>query len=553
MDLVKSSLEWIDKESMALRGQTYPEIWSPTKMEERVKGDGGLYFGDQVPTLDVLDFYYWSDTGKEEGWRRRMVLDDWSTPASMGGGYQFSRNSKTDFAKNQWLYNPKDRVFASQREHIFTCTFADLSAVAPFRYHTVRSLGFLLYSVCHLQNRLRCKFSEAVFESLLMYFRVKNADDAERVIKLELANRGFLDESVDFVKAAERYTVPAALIENALADNAQIINANASSWTQSQVSQDRTEKTKFQVMAEVQSATTLVSSALQQFFTYQTVEYREIFRRFLNPNSRDIEVLQVRKELLRVIPEKYLRAECWDIDSERTLGSGNSTLEMAKAQQLMEWRPLYDPTAQRDILRVSTLAVTDDAALADTWVPEQPHISDSIHDTELAFGSLMAGASVTPRPGLNAIEVVAKMLQLMDTKLKQIGPVGTPADLIGLQLAVQYTTGFLQILAQDKEQKGTVKVMGQVMAQITNQLKALAQRQQQQAQSQNGGMDAKDKAKIQSILMQAKVKAQNAKESHAERTAQRHITFEQKFKQDQAKAALDMQKEVAKTRLNSMQ
>ncbi len=145
------------------------------------------------------------------------------------------------------------------------------------------------------------------------------------------------------------------------------------------------------------------------------------------------------------------------------------------------------------------------------------------------------------------------MLQLMDTKLKQVGPVGTPADLIGLQLAVQYTTGFLQILAQDKEQKGTVKVMGQVMAQITNQLKALAQRQQQQAQSQNGGMDATDKAKIQAILMQAQVKAQNAKSSHAEKTAQRRITFEQKFQRDQAKAALDLQKEVAKTRLNSMQ
>jgi len=36
--------------------------------------------------------------------------------------------------------------------------FADLSAVAPFRYHSVRSLGWLLYAVINLQNRLRCKF-----------------------------------------------------------------------------------------------------------------------------------------------------------------------------------------------------------------------------------------------------------------------------------------------------------------------------------------------------------------------------------------------------------
>jgi hypothetical protein len=402
-------------------------------------------------------------------------------------------------------------------------------------------LGFLLYSICHLQNRLRCKFSEAIFEQLLMYFRVSSMDDAERVIKLELANKGFLDESINFIPAAERYQVNANLVELGLRENETIITSNASSWTQSQVgSQDRTEKTKFQVMAEVQAATTLVSSALQQFFTYQTIEYQEIFRRFLNPDSKDVEVLEVRAQLLKMIPEKYLVPEAWDIDAERTLGAGNSTLELAKANQLMEYRQLFDPPAQRDILRTVTLAITDDPALSHSWVPDEPHISNSIHDTELAFGALMQGGAVTPREGLNAIEVVAKMLQLMDGKLKQIGPVGTQQDLIGLQMCVQYTQGFLQLLAQDEEQKGTARAMAQVLSQITNQMKALAQRQQEQAQKQNGGMNPEVMAKIQAIMMQAQAKAQNSRESHAEKTAQRRITFEQQFKQDQAKAQLEL-------------
>lgn len=550
MELVDQCLEWIDRESMALRGSNYPEIWSPTKVEERLKGDGNAYYGDQVPTIDVLDLYFWSDKGNEEGWRRRMVLDDWSTPASVGGSYQFGRNTAVDFAKNQFLYNPKDRIFASRREDIFTCSFADLSAVFPARYHTTRGLGWLIYSVCHLENRLKSKFTESVFESLLMYFRVKNVDDAERVIKLELANRGFFDESLEFIKAGDRYQVNAGLVELGMNELSRTIAEQSSSWTASQSSPDRTEKTKFQVMAEVQASQTLVSSALQQFFTYQEIEYREIFRRFLNPNSRDPEVIEARTAMLKEIPEKYLIPEAWDISAERTLGGGNATLEMAKANALMESRPLYDPAAQRDILRIFTLATTDDPALADTLVPEQPHISDSIHDTELAFGSLMAGSMVTPRDGLNSIEVVAKMLQLMDGKIKQIGPVGTREDLIGMAMAVQYTQGFLQLLSQDKEQKGTAKAFAQVLSQITNEMKAMAQRQAEQQQKQSPGIDPETMAKVQAIQMTAQAKAQNTRESHAQKTAQRQIQWEQSFRQKQLQDAQDLRKKAVENRLD---
>jgi len=544
-DLIESCLKWIDRESMALMGSNWPDTWSPSKVEERVKGDGGYYMGDQVPTIDVFDFYYWSDENDEEGWRRRIVLDDWSTPASAGTGYQFSRNSAVDFGRNQWLYNSGARVIAQRREEIFTCAFADLSAVTPFRYHSVRSLGFLLYAVCHLQNRLRCSFSKSVFESLLMYFQVGNMDEAERALKLELADKGFIDEGLKFVKNADRYQVNAGLVELGLGENQKLISQNSSSFSSaSQFSSDRDRKTKFQVQAELQQSQTLISAALAQFFTYQEVEYREIFRRFLNPKSRDVEVQNVRKRLLREIPEKYLVPEAWEIEAERTLGAGNKTLEMVQAEQLMQYRPLYDPEAQRQILRDVTLAITDDPGRANAYVPEQPHISDSIHDTQLAFGSLMQGAQVNVRPGLNNVEVIGTMLQLMDNKIKQLGPMGSPADLAGIQNCAQYTQGFIQLLEQDEAMKSTAKAFAQVLSKLMNLVRAMAQRLQQaqeKAAQANGNGNGEAAAKIQSIMMQAQVKQQNAKQSHAQKTAQRQIQFEQQLKQDQAKAALDMQ------------
>src|SRR5690349_6486385 len=77
-----------------------------------------------------------------------------------------------------FLYSSGDRIYGDDLQQMASFQFADLSAVAPFRYHSVRSLGFLLYAPCHLQMRMRCKFSEAVFENLMMYFRVHNMDEA---------------------------------------------------------------------------------------------------------------------------------------------------------------------------------------------------------------------------------------------------------------------------------------------------------------------------------------------------------------------------------------
>jgi len=559
-ELIEQCLAWIDRESMALLGSNWPEIWSPSKVQERIKGDGGLYLGDQVPTIDVFDFYYWSDEDDTEGWRRRITLDDWSTPASagaFGAGNMptFTHNSSMDFGRNQWLYNPGSRVFASRREEIFTCTFSDLSAVSPFRYHSIRSLGFLLYAVCHLQNRMRCAFSRSVFEALLIYFKVGNMDEAERALKLELADRGFIDEGLKFVPAAERYQVNSGLVELGLAENAKLINQNASSFsTSTQFSADRERKTKFQVQAELQQAQTLISAALSQFFTYQTVEYREVLRRFLNPRSRNGEVLRVRADLLREIPEKYLLYDAWEVESERTLGAGNKTLEMVQAEQLMQYRPLYDPESQRKILRDVTLAITDDPGRAQEYVPEQPHISDSIHDTQLAFGALMQGSKVDVRPGLNNVEVVATMLQLMDNKIKQLGPMGTPQDIAGLVNCAKYVQGFIQLLMQDKAMKSTASAFSQVLSKLMNLVRAMAQRLQEmqkkaaQAQGQNG--DGAAAAKIQTIMATAKAKERERRDTHAQKSAQKQIEFEQQMRHDQARADMDLRLKAAERGLD---
>jgi hypothetical protein len=556
MEVVNSAIEYIDKESSALFGNNYPEVWSPEKIAERIKGDGTFYSGDSVPTIDTFDFYFWSDQKDKEGWRRRMILDDWS------GNYQagvvsWSRNAKMDFSKGKFLYNGGARSFANTREELFHCQFADLSAVAPFRYHSVRSLGFLLYGVCHLQNRLRCKMQEAVFETLMQLFRVKSMDDVQRALNVQLYNQAFIDETVNPIPRDERWQPNEGLVQLGLTENANLITQNGSAYTQQQnFSGESTEKTKFQVMAEMNAMQAMVSAGLSQSYEYQNHQYIEIFRRFMRPNSKDADVRAARAEMLKKgVPEKLLVPEVWDIESERIMGGGNKTLEMTIAQQLMEWRDKFDPDPQRMILRSAVLAITDDSAQAEELVPETPQISNSIHDTEGLFGTLMTGTPVTPKDGLNAVEVAGKTIQMMQNKVNQImkeGGVGTPADVLGLSTANTYATAYIQQLAKDPDEKQVVKKLQDALGKVMNEVKAMAQRQQEmlkkaqeQQQQGNGKLDPKDAAKIQATMLAAKVKADNSKQSNALRTAQNQIKFEQQQRQDEEKHQAELaQKEI---------
>lgn len=559
--LVDAILEWIDEETVALMGSNWPEVWSPEKAGERVKGDGGCYAGDQVPTIDVWDLYYWDDDGKQSGWKRRMILDSWSTPAMAGGAASMNRRSGGIYEKgDQFLFNPGERFFADKMTSIVNFQFADLSAVAPFRYHSVRSLGFLLYATCHLQNRLRCRFNEAVFEALLMYFKVKNLDDAQRALKIELANQGFIDDTLVPLPAAERFQVNSNLVNMGLNENRSLIARHSASYNTSPSefgSVDKREKTKFEVQAEIQQMTSLVGAALMQAYRYQGFEYREIFRRLCKPESIDPDARTFQARCVKQgVPLKMLSEEQWQVEPERVLGAGNKTLEMAIAEQLMQFRPLYDPGAQRSILRDVTMAITDDPARAEALVPEQPEISDSVHDAQLRWGTLMAGGKVNLKDGTNHTEVIETLLAMLGEKvqgLEQSGGMAEQKDIINFGNVVDHINQEIQVLEQDKNEKQRVQQYRGAVTQITNLLKAFAQRLQQamqkQAQQSGQGADPKEMLKVQSAAALAKIKQDNTRESHAQRTAQRQIQFQMEQKRDIDKHKLEMQKGAQKAGL----
>ena len=53
LPLVESAIAWVDQQAQSLMNASWPEVWSPEKMSERVKQDGGIYASDSVPTIDT--------------------------------------------------------------------------------------------------------------------------------------------------------------------------------------------------------------------------------------------------------------------------------------------------------------------------------------------------------------------------------------------------------------------------------------------------------------------------------------------------------------------
>jgi len=567
LPLVESALNWADQQT---RGQlAYSDLYAPQNVEERWKQDLGFYGTDAVPTVDCWDFYYWSTEGDKHGWRRRMILD---TPTGFEVGSNIPDDKRKMSDKNligqehgEWLYCPDDdRVYADKIRSILHFQFGDASAVAPFRYHSVRSLGWLLYAVCHLQNRLRCKLNDAIFESLLQYFRASNPDDKERITKIDLHNYGIIPEGIDFVKPQDRWQIDQALVGLGLGQNRAMMDESAAQYREGRdVQADSKEKTATQIMAEVNAANALVGSMLLQAYQYQKYQYMEIARRFCISGSRDMDVMNFRKCVLqRGVPPEVLNVDYWEIEPERVLGSGNKTLEIAMADKLMAARNLHDPEAQRKILRIYDMANSDNPGLTDELVPETPSKNtDSVHDAQLMVGSIMNGTMFTPKEGQNAIEIIDTLLVSLAGILQKTaakGPAASMDDVIGMGAMIGTIQQYVKIVSGDKNEKERVKnyvnilkKLGAEIQKLAGQIQQQMQQQAQAGQGQQGGPDAATKADLQGKMMMDAAKAKNAEAAAQQKLQHKDAQFKQKMAQDAQRHQLDVANQLQQVKVDT--
>jgi len=570
-DVAEKAIAWVDQQAQTLMSASWPEVWSPEKMEERIKEDSGLYSSDRVPTIDCWRFFWWNEEGKQAGWSQKIVLDAWGNPGlGFGGTVKDAKPTREDgkYGLNSpaFLYDAGNRKFASKLSELVHFQFADASSVAPFRYHSVRSLGFLLYSVCHLQNRLRCKFSDALFESLMQYFRVTNPSDAERALKVNLTEKTPIPDGINFIKPEERWQVDKQLVEMGLQMNRSLMDENSASYIQD-IDSGSPSETATRTMAKVNASASLVGAMLNQAYTYQKYQYNEISRRFCKSNSRDPDIRRFRNNVLKQgVPEEVLNVALWNIEPVRVIGGGNKTMQVAMADKLMMIYSKLDPQAQTELKRMYIAVNTEDYELAFRWVPEVQKTSPSTQEALQTFGTLMQGVQVPLRDGANHEDEInalfGAMIQILQ-RFEEIHKLPTMDQILGLFTVGQHiglliskmeedaATPTPQGFPQDDTLKEKVKAWSDDLAQIMNQVKGYAQRvkEQEAANAANTQGDPAAAAKVQATIIQAQTKSKIAEESHAQRTAQRQVQFENQIEQQRQQHELDMQTQAERDRL----
>lgn len=513
----------------------------PEKLAEDIKANPGYYESDACPTANCWDFYFRNDDEKgKEQWHRRILLDD-VNPTSAEGG-PFSAESYRD----KFLFNPEKRVYADSLNQILQIQFADGNNVAPFRYHSVRSLGFMLYAVCHLQNRIRNRLVDATFEALLTLFRNVSAEDRERLEMVDLTNFGIIPQGIEYVPGNERYTVDPNLIAATMSQNRQSMSDNSASFVQDVDTGTKQGITATEAAARITTANSLVSGMLQLSYTYEGYQYQEICRRFCIKKSSDNDVLRFRRLCLESgVPEEALDSSLWTVNPEQTLGNGNKMIRIAAAQQLMAIRAQLDPEGQRRVTHIYVDAISDIPNLANQIVPMAGKpISDATQMATLAIGTLLQALPVALSRSINRVDYVETLLQLLATKLKQYEATKKIPDqmqIAGLAMTIQHIGQNIEILSQDPDEEQRVKMYGDVLGRLSNLVEEFAQQFQEQAQKSNPGIDPETLGKISGmqILAQSKAKINEAL------AAQKLMNNQKKFNQSQGQKAVQGQQQMS--------
>lgn len=498
----------------------------PEKMADRVKQSMSYFCSDAVPTIPLIHFYYrMKKKGKPAYWCMCVI----------------SAKDCQGVQDNDVFLFRDDKPCAADIHELLNIQFGDLNTRAPYHIAAVRSLGMLLFEPCFWTNMTRCRQLEHLMESFNAWFRVREPGGKARVNKIDLFNKSILEEGVSIVPNTERHHVDPALIQMVMAQMKQLQNEASMTYTQDLDTGTSKEQTAFEVQTRLTQVSAMTVGLLARWFRKETSNYREICRRFCIRNSDDEDVKKFHKACERQkIPVEFLDVDKWDILPEIPMGSGNMTLAMAQAQQLMAVRAMHSPEAQQEILHMFDEAILNDARMAQHLVPvgQQKKVTPSQEWASIAFPNLMLGVPVPQPPGLilpDAIETLIGMLSgvVIQISLAQRRPI---PSLTGIQTVAKAIDELIQQLAQDETQGPRVKG-------YSDQLKRIMQEAQQRVKAlkeqSNGEPDPETIAKVRGIEMTTQAKVEGMRQTTDLKLKSKMAADQLKF---QSKSTADSQK-----------
>lgn len=521
----------------------------PERLEEDFKSNGGYWGSDAVPTINCWDFYHRDDKKDSKAFYRKIILD-WDQP-TLGGSENASSQAKSGF-----LYESKE-PYADNWRHILHVTFANGAHVAPFRYHSVRGLGYRLYRQSITLDKMMNKMVESFFMEMLWIFKNVPAEDRERLEFVLLNNMGVLPQGASYVPAQERYKPDLPTIMANINQMRQLMSESSASYVSDSEGEGNARETATKTTARLQSANRLIGAFLSKSYTQMQFQDQEICRRFCRKNSEDPDVQEFWQECRdKGIPEEVLDLKYWDVTPEKVIANGDKLLGAILIDRLMAQYPRFGPDAQKLLLRIFAESSSDpDLATALVPLNEDQEASPTVVHAYDSIGTIMLGLPSPISKTDNLIESTETLLQAMAALTARIEKQNGMTDektVLGLFNLGQAIAQRIQLISQDQAEKPRVKVYEDALKRQMNMVKAYAQRLQQQAQKRGQQLSPEIMAKMQADMLTAQSNARIKEASNQQKMKHKEQGFwmeqrrrDQETQFDLARKAQEAQVDVA--------
>lgn len=538
--LIGKLLDKIQPDNWEAADLGYTWATAPERFADLIKQNLIAYMSDAVPTINLWHFYH-LDQGNPLSQKvyMKVIADD---------GVQ-------GVDRKKFLFESSAPV-ADCWEQLIHVQFGDLNGDPPFKWHAVRSLGYMLHEPTFWLNLMRCRSFQHTWENFQMLVQSDTPPDKARSQKFELF-KGWMPKEMRIVPQTERHQIDAGLLEFNMAQAKQMVGESSSAYTQALDNGTQKERTLGEFEGQMQMLNQVMAGIIGLAARNSKSSYREICRRFCNPKSIDPDAREFQRKCREAkIPKQFINHRFWVIEPDIPLGAGNQALELSQATQLMAVRGAHGPESQALILHLHDAAVTRNARLAQRLAPVGGArvTTDAQRDAEAMFGSLMACGQVRPRPGLNPIDQIDALFtsaQGVVALIEQTGNLATIPQVAGLSNVAAYLESLIGQMAADEQQRERVTAYAKALGKLNNDIKGFTQRLAEKMKkdgdaSQNGQGEAQ--ARSRAILMLAETKMKTQEAAFQQKFDHRQQQFEAKMNEQMQKAQLELEKFLAESR-----
>jgi hypothetical protein len=411
--------------------------------------------------------------------------------------------------------------------------------------HSIRGLGYKLFPHIQVSNRLRCQIVDgAMFSSSLALQPM----DAEAADNIGLTYFGPLSVLPPNFKVVEK-GIPnfAANVLPILREMGMTMVNNVGTYNVHELSpQEGTERTKFEVQAQLSQQAVLSVSAMNLFYIPWGRLLKEMVRRVCDRTYRQDdpggkEVFEFRRRLLqRGVPDTALDY-IESVKPMRAVGYGSEGMRLMAYDEFLEMSGMFDEAGRRNLVR-DRIAARVGYEQADRYAPpavERP--TDDQKIAELENASMLGGIPQT----VTGTELHSDHLRIHIALLQQMqqaytaGNVPLPQVVSSGTITLGHCQDHLNLMLDDEHRSQDVEEFTQVLAEAqrildgyTSELEGrMAEEQkamesQLQEQTQQGAVDPK----LQMEIDRHRVKLEMMREQTAMKNALREQDAIQKMR-----------------------